>query len=34
MVAGVVRAPRLDLGNEELVKAHVHAIWLANTGID
>ncbi|MDR9392628.1 MAG: helicase-related protein, partial [Trueperaceae bacterium] len=29
MVAGVVSAPRLDLGNEELVRAHVHAIWLA-----
>jgi ATP-dependent helicase YprA (DUF1998 family) len=34
MVAGVVSAPRLDLGNEELVRAHVQAIWLAETGID
>ena len=24
--------PRLDLGNEELVRSHVHAIWLAETG--
>jgi ATP-dependent helicase YprA (DUF1998 family) len=26
MVAGAVRAPRLDLSNEDLIKAHVHAI--------
>lgn len=29
MVAGAVRTPRLDLGNQDLVRAHVHAIWLA-----
>lgn len=29
MVAGSVRAPRLDLSNEALVRAHVHAAWLA-----
>ena len=28
MVAGSVTTPRLDLGNEDLLKAHVHAIWL------
>ncbi len=28
MVAGAVRAPKLDLTNEDLIKAHVHAIWL------
>ena len=33
MVAGAVRAPRLDLSNEDLIKAHVHAIWLARTGL-
>ncbi len=33
MVAGVVTAPRLDLGNEDLVRAHIHAIWLAQTGL-
>ncbi|NOZ28512.1 MAG: DEAD/DEAH box helicase [Chloroflexi bacterium] len=33
MVSGVVVPPRLDLSNEELVQAHVHAIWLAKTGI-
>lgn len=29
MVAGAVRTPRLDLGNQDLIRAHVHAIWLA-----
>lgn len=32
MVAGSVAAPRLDLANEDLVRSHVHAIWLAETG--
>lgn len=32
MVAGAVSPPRLDLANEDLVRAHVHAIWLAETG--
>ena len=31
MVAGAVRPPRLDLANEDLVRAHVHAVWLAET---
>ena len=34
MVSGAVTPPRLDLTNEDLVKAHVHAIWLAKTGLD
>ncbi|MCX8033408.1 MAG: DEAD/DEAH box helicase [Thermoleophilia bacterium] len=34
MVAGKVALPRLDLGNEDLVRAHVHAVWLAETGLD
>jgi len=29
MVAGVVRPPRIDLSNEDLVRAHIHAIWLS-----
>lgn len=29
MVAGSVSPPRLDLANEDLVRAHVHAIWLS-----
>lgn len=31
MVAGAVRTPCLDLGNQDLIKAHVRAIWLAKT---
>ncbi len=33
MVAGSVSPPRLDLANEDLVRAHVHAVWLAETGM-
>ena len=33
MVAGTVAPPRLDLANEDLVRSHVHAIWLAETGV-
>ncbi len=33
MVAGAVSPPRFDLGNEDLVRAHVHATWLAKTGV-
>jgi superfamily II DNA/RNA helicase len=29
LVAGSVRAPRLDLGNQDMIEAHLHAIWLA-----
>jgi len=34
MVSGAVTPPRLDLANEDLVRAHIHAIWLAVTGKD
>jgi hypothetical protein len=34
MVQGRVAAPRLDLANEDLVRSHVNAIWLAETGAD
>lgn len=34
MVSGAVAPPRLDLSNEELVRAHVHALWLHETGAD
>ena len=34
MVAGQVEAPRLDLANEDLLRAHVHAVWLAESGLD
>ncbi len=33
MVTGQVMPPQLDLTNEDLIRAHVHAIWLAETGI-
>lgn len=33
MVSGAVQTPRLDLANEDLVRAHVHAVWLAQTGL-
>nr|WP_281243713.1 protein kinase [Actinopolyspora alba] len=33
MVSGTVAAPRLDLANEDLVRSHVQAIWLAETGV-
>ncbi len=32
MVSGVVTVPTMDLANEDLVKSHIHAIWLAETG--
>ncbi|MEJ5241177.1 MAG: DEAD/DEAH box helicase [Anaerolineales bacterium] len=28
MVAGKVRAPQIDLANESLLRAHLHALWL------
>ncbi len=34
MVAGAVAPPQIDLANEDLVRAHVHAIWLGFTGLD
>src|SRR2546428_11164585 len=34
MVAGSVTPPRLDLANEDLVRAHVNAISLAETRLD
>lgn len=32
MVAGAVSPPRLDLANEDLIRAHLQAVWLAETG--
>jgi len=29
MISGVVRPPRIDLGSEDLIKAHIHALWLS-----
>lgn len=34
MVAGAVSPPRIDLINEDLIRAHVHAVWLQTSGVD
>lgn len=34
MVHGAVTPPRLELANEDLIRAHVQAIWLTETGLD
>lgn len=34
MVAGAVAPPRLELGNQDLVHAHAHSIWLVKCGLD
>ncbi len=34
MVAGEVRAAQLDLSSEDLVKAHIQAMWLGRSGIN
>src|SRR4051812_7881369 len=32
MVAGAVNPPAIDLSNEDLIRSHIHAVWLAETG--
>lgn len=32
MVAGSVKAPTIELANEDLLKSHLQAVWLAETG--
>ena len=34
MVAGSVQPPRIELANEALLRAHIQAIWLGETGVD
>lgn len=34
MVAGVVRPPELDITNKELVRSHLHAVWLAEAKLE
>jgi Lhr-like helicase len=34
MVDGIVRPPSIDLTNPELVESHLHAEWLAASGVD
>ena len=33
MVSGAVNPPNIDLGNEELVRSHLQAVWLGETGV-
>ncbi|HRG45813.1 MAG TPA: DEAD/DEAH box helicase [Leptospiraceae bacterium] len=33
IVSGEVKSPRIDLTNTELIKNHIHAVWLGYTGI-
>ena len=33
MVAGAVNPPSIDLANEDLVRSHLQAVWLAETGV-
>ncbi|MBM3300294.1 MAG: hypothetical protein FJY85_10095, partial [Deltaproteobacteria bacterium] len=33
MVSGAVSTPRIDMANEDLIRAHVHAIWLAESNL-
>ncbi|MFN8434327.1 MAG: DEAD/DEAH box helicase [Anaerolineales bacterium] len=33
MVAGAVTPPRLDIANQDLLRAHVHAVWLAEANL-
>ena len=32
-VAGAVNPPNIDLANEDLVRSHLQAVWLAETGV-
>jgi hypothetical protein len=32
IVSGSVHPPALDLANEDLIRSHLHAVWLAETG--
>ena len=34
MIAGQVSPPRFDLTNEDMLEEHLHAIWLAKTGLN
>jgi len=33
MVAGAVSPPQVDLTNEDLIRAHIHAVWLAQASL-
>ena len=33
MVAGAVNPPTIDLANEELIRSHLQAVWISETGV-
>ena len=33
MVVGAVNPPSIDLANEDLIRSHLHAMWLTETGV-
>lgn len=33
MVSGAVKAPNIDLANPDLVRSHLHALWLTHMGV-
>jgi Lhr-like helicase len=34
MVSGVVKPPALELANRDLIEAHLHSVWLAESGVE
>jgi ATP-dependent helicase YprA (DUF1998 family) len=34
MIAGAVAPPRLDLSNRDLLRAHLHSVWIAACGLE
>jgi hypothetical protein len=34
MVCGIVRPPAIDLANRDLIEAHLHAVWLAESALE
>ena len=34
MVHGIVKTPLFDLSNKELIRSHLHSIWLQNLGVN
>ena len=34
MVSGQVHTPRLDVANEDLIRSHIHAVWLREADLD
>ena len=34
MVSGQVQTPRLDVSNEDLIRSHIHAVWLREADLD